>query len=43
MAYLKENVGETSAEVGSIDVELLLPWDVDVLAFGAVDFYSRSR
>ena len=37
-AYLQENMGETGTEVGSIDVQLLLPGSVDVLAARAVDF-----
>lgn len=37
---LEEDMGETSPEVGSINVELLLPWQVHVHAAGAVDFHA---
>jgi len=34
-------VGEARAKVGSINVELLLAWDVHILATGAVDLHAR--
>ena len=37
---LQENVGETCAKVSSINVKLLLSWNVDVLAPWAVNFHS---
>ena len=33
---------EASTEVGTIDIELLLSWQVHILAPGAVHLYSRS-
>ena len=40
---LEEDVGKARAEVGAVDVELLLPRNVDVLAPGAVDFDPGGR
>lgn len=31
---------ETRTEIGSIDIELLLSWSVNVLAPGAINFYA---
>lgn len=41
--YLEENVGETCAKVGSVNVELLLTGQVDVDAAGAVHLDPRRR
>ena len=40
-SYLQENVGEASAEVCSVNVELLLARNVHVLAAGTVDLHTR--
>jgi hypothetical protein len=39
---LQENMRETGSEVRSVNVELLLSRDIDVLAARAVDFDSRG-
>ena len=40
--YFQENVRETVPEVGTVNVELLLAWDIDVLASWAIDFHTAS-
>lgn len=40
---LQKYVREAGSEVGAVDVQLFLPWNVHVLASWAVDFDPRGR
>mmetsp|Transcript_11161 Transcript_11161/g.15026 ORF Transcript_11161/g.15026 Transcript_11161/m.15026 type:complete len:80 (+) Transcript_11161:384-623(+) len=39
----KEHMGEAGPEVGSIDIELFLAWQVDINAARAVNLHTRCR
>ena len=37
-SYLQEDVWKACPKVGTVDVQLFLPWHVDILALGTVHF-----